>query len=298
MTEELKHDKWKGTTYGNGWMHKWLIRMLRAINVRVLYAFTFLFIIPPTLIINRKATKSTYHFYKTAFRLRWLKACWMTFKNHCAFSQVVIDKFAMYAGKKFRITTSGYEEYLKLDEETKGFIQLSAHIGNYELAGYSLVSKTKRFNALVFGGEKESVMHNRNKLFEANNIRMIPMQEDMQHLFTIDKALEDGEILSMPADRVFGSQKAFIIDFFGYPAKFPQGPFILASMKEVPTLFVAVMKTGVTKYHIYIEKLVSQSGGNLRENAKILAENYVRSLESMVRSYPAQWYNYFNIWTN
>ena len=298
MTEELKHDKWKGTTYGNGWMHKWLIRMLRAINVRVLYAFTFLFIVPPTLIINRKATKATYHFYKTAFRLGWLRACWMTIKNHCAFSQVVIDKFAMYAGKKFKITISGMETFQELVNSPKGFIQLSAHIGNYELAGYSLVSKTKRFNALVFGGEKESVMHNRNKLFEANNIRMIPMQEDMQHLFTIDKALEDGEILSMPADRVFGSQKAFIIDFFGYPAKFPQGPFILASMKEVPTLFVAVMKTGVTKYHIYIEKLVSQSGGNLRENAKILAENYVRSLESMVRSYPAQWYNYFNIWTN
>ena len=30
----------------------------------------------------------------------------------------------------------------------------SSHIGCYEVAGYSLISKTKRFNALVFGGEK------------------------------------------------------------------------------------------------------------------------------------------------
>ena len=295
---ELKHDEWTGITYGNGWMHKWLIRFLRVIDVRILYAFTFVFIVPPTMIINSKARKSIFQFYRKRFNYGKLKALWMTYKNHCAFSEVVIDKFAMYAGKKFKITIDGYDLFLELSEQPKGFVQLSSHIGNYEIAGYSLVAKSKRFNALVFGGEKESVMRNRDKLFDKNNIRMISMMSDMSHLFVIDQALDNGEILSMPADRVFGSQKAFEINFFNAKAWFPQGPFIIAAMKKVPILFVSVMKIGAKQYHISVQKIDETDGGNTKVRAKCLAEKYVNLLEKTVRKHPAQWYNYFDFWAS
>lgn len=47
---ELRHEKWAGTTYGTGWMHTWLIRLLRVTDVRVIYAVTDIFVLPPTLI--------------------------------------------------------------------------------------------------------------------------------------------------------------------------------------------------------------------------------------------------------
>lgn len=222
----------------------------------------------------------------------------MTYKNHCAFSQVVIDKFAMYAGKKFQITIDGYGQFQSLSEQPSGFVQLSSHIGNYEIAGYSLMAKDKRFNALVFGGEKASVMTNRSRLFDENNIRMIPMMSDMSHLFVIDQALSDGEILSMPADRVFGSQKAFSIDFLGDKAKFPQGPFLIAAMRNVPMLFVSVMKTAAKKYHISVRRIDSNTEGNTRSKATALAVKYVTLLEGTVRKHPAQWYNYFDFWAH
>lgn len=295
---ELKHDKWVGTTYGNGWMHKWLIRFLKVIDVRLLYAFAFVFIVPPTMIVNSKARKTIYQFYRKRFGLGRLKSSWMTYKNHCAFSQVVIDKFAMYAGKKFQITIDGYEQFQSLSEQPSGFVQLSSHIGNYEIAGYSLVAKDKRFNAIVFGGEKASVMTNRSRLFDENNIRMIPMMSDMSHLFVIDQALSDGEILSMPADRVFGSQKAFSLDFLGDKAKFPQGPFLIAAMRNVPMLFVSVMKTAAKKYHISVQRIDCNTQGNTRTKATDLATKYVKIFEETVRNNPAQWYNYFDFWAN
>lgn len=295
---ELKHDRWVGTTYGNGWMHRWLIRFLKVIDVRLLYAFTFVFIVPPTLVVNGKARQSIFDFYKKRMGYGSLKAAWMTYKNHCAFSQVVIDRFAMYAGKKFKIDIDGYEKFLNLSKGEDGFIQLSSHIGNYELAGYSLIAEDKRFNALVFGGEKASVMANRSKLFDGNNIRMIPMMPDMSHLFVINQALSDGEIISMPSDRVFGSQKDFEIEFMGAPAKFPQGPFALAAMRQVSVLFVSVMKIGAKKYHITINQLDNPSGGSTKERAKKMATDYVSLFEATVRKYPAQWYNYFDFWAN
>lgn len=294
---ELKHDKWVGTTYGNGWMHRWLIRMLKVIDVRILYAFTFVFVVPPTMLINGKARKTIYCFYRRHMDCGPLKSAWMAYKNHCAFSQVVIDRFAMYAGKKFNITIEGYDEFRHLSQSDKGFVQLSSHIGNYEIAGYSLVAEKKRFNALVFGGEKESVMANRSRLFDSNNIRMIPMMPDMSHLFVINQAITDGEIISMPADRVFGSQKTFEIEFLNQKARFPQGPFTLAAMRDVPMLFVSVMKQNAKTYHITVSRIDCDTEGTTKERAARLAGQYVEMLENTVKTHPAQWYNYYDFWT-
>ena len=293
---ELKHDKWAGTTYGNGWMHRWLIRFLKVIDVRFIYAFAYVFVVPPTMVVGKAARKAIYRYFRERLGYGPVKAFWNTYKNHCAFSQVVIDKFAMYAGKKFKIAIDGYDNFLDLAKGESGFVQLSSHIGNYEIAGYSLPVENKRFNALVFAGEKESVMANRSKMFDVNNIRMIPMMPDMSHLFVIDAAISDGEILSMPADRVFGSQKTFRIPFLGKEAKFPQGPFILAAMRNVPMLFVAVMKEKSKTYHITVKKLPMFDDGNSRTKAKRLAEAYVAELEKIVNRYPTQWYNYFDFW--
>lgn len=295
---ELKHDKWVGTTYGNDGMHKWLIKMLKVVDVRLIYAFASVFVVPPTMLINGKARKAIYNFYRTGFRYNKLKSLWMTYKNHCAFSQVVIDKFAMYAGKKFRISITGYEHFRSLTEQTPGFVQLSSHIGNYEIAGYSLVADKKRVNALVFGGEKAAVMMNRSKLFQKNNIRMIPMSSDMTHLFLLDEALSNGEILSMPADRIFGSQKAYSLELLGRNALFPQGPFVMAAVRNVPVLFVSVMKTGLKSYHITVSPIECPPSGNSKSKAADMARRYVELLEGTVRKHPAQWYNYFNFWEN
>ena len=127
---------------------------------------------------------------------------------------------------------------------------------------------------------------------------MIPMMADMSHLFVIDQALSDGEILSMPADRVFGSQKSFSIDFLGAKAKFPQGPFLLAAMRNVPMLFVSVMKTAATKYYISVRRIECKVTGSTRIKAENLAGQYVSLLEETVRKHPAQWYNYFDFWAN
>ena len=37
--------QWMGSTFGNGWMHKNLIRILRVVDVRVLYLFSDIFIV-------------------------------------------------------------------------------------------------------------------------------------------------------------------------------------------------------------------------------------------------------------
>ena len=292
----MAEQEWAGTTYGNAWMHKWLIRMLRHLDVRILYLFVAIFVIPVCLVLN-PSRGIAYRYFRRRIGYGRLKSAWKTYVNHCLFGQVVVDKFAMYAGKKFDVEVENYNEFLeRASREEEGFVQLSAHIGSYEIAGYTLAVEGKSFNALVFAGEKASVMQNRNKMFADTNINMIAIQPDMSHLFEIDKALTDGGIVSMPADRINGSQKCIEHVFLGAKAKFPLGPFSVATMRGLDVLAVNVMKDSLTSYKIYVTPLAYDKEASRQEQIRQLSSAYVAELEKRVRQYPTQWYNYFEFW--
>lgn len=286
---------WAGTTYGNGWMHKWLIRMLRYSDVRLWYAFVAVCVVPVCLLVN-PAQKIIYHYFRKRWHYSKVRAALATYRNFYLFAQVVIDKFAMYAGKHFNIEIVGNEHFLALASREEGFVQLSAHVGNYEIAGYSLVAEKKRFNALVFGGEKASVMKNRNKMFANTNINMIGIDADMSHLYEINSALANGEIVSMPGDRIFGSEKSIETDLLGATAHLPAGPFRVATMRGLDCLAVNVMKTGAKSYRIYVSPLIYNKQAPRPEQVRGLADSYARELERILTMYPEQWYNYFEFW--
>ncbi len=290
MSEEKQ--AWVGTTFGNGWMHRSLTNVLRWMDVRFLYLFTAIFVAPVCLFLP--TTKYGYRFLRSVFRLNRLKALWGTYKNLLLFSQVVIDRFATYAGKKFDIVVEGYEHFSHLAKQADAFVQLSAHIGNYELAGYNLVAENKPMNALVYGGEKESVMNSRNRMFETNNIKMIAIQPDMSHIYSINDALSKGEIVSMPADRITGSSKKVEITFFGRKVNLPAGPFMVASMRGCNVLAVNVMKSALKQYTITVTPIEYDKEMGQKQQIHTIAQAYATELERLLRIYPYQWYNYYD----
>ena len=286
--------KWDGTTYGNSLMHRWLISILRNVDIRCVYVFTYVFVIPPCLF--RPGFKFIYRYFRERFDDSPLKAFWHTYQNHCMFGQAVIDKFAMYAGRTFDIKIDGYEHFLHLSSKPEGFVQLSSHVGNYEIAGYSLIAENKQLNALVYFGEKESVMRNRIKMFKHTNIRMIPIRQDMSHLFELDSALTKGEILSIPGDRIWGSSKTVSVNFLGKEAKLPLGPFRVIATRGLNALVIHVIKVGTLKYKVIVTPLSYNKQASRNQQVKELSEKYAAELERIVRQYPTQWYNYFDFW--
>lgn len=293
MTEEKK---WAGTTSGSNRMHGYLISVLRHIDVRLLYLFSYIFVIPVALVRN-PSRKTAWDFYRNHLGYGRLKAAWYVYLNHCKFSQVVIDRFAMYAGKKFKVEVEGMDIFSSLASRDEGFVMMSSHIGNYEIAGYSLVSDTKTINAVVYGYEKQSVTDNRNNMFRKTNIRMIGIREDMSHLFEIDRALAAGDIVSFPTDRYMGATKTITAPFLGQEAKFPMGPFSVATMRGLDAIAVNTMKEGSRSYRIYVTPLEYDKSASRKEQIRQLSAAYIAELEKRVRQYPAQWYNFFDFWS-
>ena len=291
---ESNNIKWSGKTGGQKWMQKSLIFLFKWINIRILYAVMSL-VIPFYMLFNRKGYMSMYSYFHERLSYTPFKSFINVYVNHYTFGQIILDRFAFYAGKRFNINIIGNENYENLINEENGFIMLSSHIGNYELAGYHLKATKKNIYALIFGGETETVMKNRSKMFYGHNINMIPVKSDMSHLFEINNALRDGNIVSMPGDRIFGSAKYVDIMFLGKNAKFPMGPFAIAAQRDVPIISIFVMKEATYNYTIYVNK-INSSGNNRKEKVESMSKQFINNLEDIVLKYPTQWFNYYNFW--
>ena len=291
----MAEQAWEGTTFGTGFMHRWLIGALRHTDVRLWYAFAAVCVIPFCVIFS-PATRPVYRYFSHRQHYGRVKSLWKSYINLVLFAQVVIDRFALFAGKRMKLHVENYNLFKNLAAKAPGFVMLSAHVGCYEMAGYELVSDRKPFNALVFAGEKASVMRGREKLFKHSRINMIPVKKDMSHLFEIDRALADGEIVSIPADRSLGSKKTVTVNLLGAPAQLPSGPFSVAAMRGLDVITVNVMKTSVTGYTAFVAALGYDKEAPRKQQIQQLADGYAHELDGVLKKYPEQWYNYFDFW--
>ena len=293
MADTLQHNEWSGKTDGLPWMQRSLIALFRVSPLWLPYGIMAL-VVPFYMLFGRKGYKAMYLFFRKRIGLGSWKAFWYVYANHFRFGQIILDRFGVYAGKKYHFIKEGQEQMDELENHPEGFMMLSSHIGNYEMGGYSLQPKQKRINALVFAGETATVMENRQRLLSQNNMSMILVKEDLSHLFALNAAIDNGEIVSMPADRIFGSQKAVDCQFFGAMTHFPMGGFAMAVQKEINVLAVFVMKEGMRTYHAFVRPIQRDRSANKREQIKQLAQAFASQLEDIVRRYPTQWFNYFD----
>lgn len=294
MNETLQHSEWTGKTDGLPWMQRSLIVMFRILPLWLLYGIMALVI--PFYMLFGKGYKSTYRYFREGFGYGKLKAFWYVYVNHFRFGQVVLDRFGAYAGKQYDFVVEGQPVSDELEMRPEGFLQLSCHVGNYEMSGYMVHSRHKKFYILAYAGETETIMENRKRVFAEHNVEMIIVKEDLSHLFALNAVFDNGDIVSMMADRVFGSQKTVECQFLSKTAHFPIGPFSVAVQKSAPVLAVFVMKESMRKYRIFIKRINYDVTANKREQIAQLAQNFVSTLEEILRQYPTQWFNYYDFW--
>jgi len=291
----LEHSNWTGRTEGTPWMHRKLIGALRIMPLWFVYLGMALFVVPWCMLFGRRGYLAQMRLFRLRLGCGPWRAFWNTYKNHVRFGQVIIDRFAAYAGKQFQFDLHGYDHFLNLCDQPEGIVVLSAHVGNYELAGYAFKAMKKPMCALVFGGEAKAVMENRNRLLGGNNIEMVPVSEDMSHLFALNNRLAEGQIVSLPADRTFGSKRTLTCQLLGAEVHLPLGPFRLATSRQVPVLTIFVMKTGIRKYRVEITQLNASATAEKHAD-QALADAFAAQLEQTVRQFPTQWFNYYDFW--
>jgi predicted LPLAT superfamily acyltransferase len=293
-----KEKDWEGVTGGHTIGQKALKTVFSILNVRVGYAVLAL-IIPFYMLFRRKGYLAIYRYFRDRHGYPPLKAFRKTYRNHYLFGQMLLDRFAVYAGRQnlFRLENPDNDLFLPMLDDPRGCIIAGAHVGNPELCGYLLKQSKKPINSLIFGGEAEEVQKNRSKILTGNNVRLIPVAEDMSHVFHINRALSEGEIVSIPCDRSHGSAKCVECDFLNGKADFPVGAFVLALQFNVPVLALFVLKISASRYRIHVTPIPA-SPGELpkRERIHAMTRAFVRELERIAGMYPEQWFNFYSFW--
>ena len=80
-------------------------------------------------------------------------------------------------------------------------------------------------------------------------------------------------------------------EFFGKMAKFPLGPFIIASKFRAPVTFVFAVKAGRYHYHLSASPVIDK-----KMSPEDIAQLFVKELEKKVKLHPEQWFNYFEFY--
>jgi len=210
MATPTKTKDWTGRTGGSTLGQKALLFLFHFHNVTVGYVILAL-VVPFYMLFARKGYQAIYRYFRRRHGYFWLKALCKTYKNHFVFGQCMLDRFAVYANRRnfFKVEITGNEIFYRLLDSEKGFVIASSHVGNFELSGYLLRQDKKHIHAIVYGDEAKEVMNRRTATLGMNNVCMVPVSNDMSHIFTLNEALQKGEIVSMPCDRNFGSAKAW-----------------------------------------------------------------------------------------
>lgn len=286
----------EGTTYGNIKMFRMLINLLRHVNVKLVYGFMAVCVIPVTLIVSPGARLTYRYFHENRGYGRW-KSWWFTYRNHCIFGQTVIDKFAMYAGHKFKIIYHGLEKYEELEQGSVPLLLLNAHIGCSEIVGYSL-HLTKPCNILVYGGEKQSLMGFRKASFGNMNMKMIPVGTGVSNSEAIVNALDNGETISAFADRFMNMKKLVVSTIHGHKINLARGPFSLAVTRELNVMMISAMKESDGSYSSYMTPLTYDKSLPQKEQRQQLADAYTAEIEKLLDLYPLQWFNYSDPWVH
>jgi len=80
---------------------------------------------------------------------------------------------------------------------------------------------------------------------------------------------------------------------FGNKARFPIGPFLMATKFKIPVLFVFALKTGFRHYSLEATKPSSED-----LDAESLLKEYVSVFTQKVEAHPTQWYNFFDFYAD
>jgi predicted LPLAT superfamily acyltransferase len=290
--------EWSGQSKGNRLGYSIFIFLLRYGGVGPAY-FLLRFVSLYYVWFVPRATNPLRYLYRERLQFDKDTTRKLIRKNIYVFGQTIIDRIVVMSGlkHKFKVERTGGHYLNQLADGGQGGIIVSAHLGNYELAGHLLQRLNTVINIVMYDGEAEQIKQYLEKVTGPKSFHIIFIREDMSHIYEMSAALRRNELICIHADRYVSGNRTITYPFLGKEAHFPLGPFILASKLKAPVCMVFALKQSKYTYHFYGHEPRSYEGRG-SSGAEAMLRDYVALLEEKVRQYPEQWFNYYDFWAS
>ncbi|WP_238386602.1 LpxL/LpxP family acyltransferase [Chitinophaga rupis] len=246
---------------------------------------------------SHSSSRPIFRYFRTRIGYGWWRSLRSVYRNYYVFGQTLIDKVVVMAGipNRFTFQFEGEHHLRQLIAAGKGGILLSAHLGNWEVAGHLFKRLETRINIVMFDGEHERIKQYLSSVTGERNVNVIVIKDDLSHIYAINDALSNNELVCMHADRFLEGNKTETALFLGSNARFPAGPFLLAATFRVPVSLVFAFKESATHYHLFATP-PREYHGRRKQGVQEAVQDFVHVMEEKVRQYPEQWFNYYDFW--
>jgi len=169
----------------------------------------------------------------------------------------------------------------------RGAVLLSAHFGNWELAG--MIIRKLGFPmsavALPHGSSRIDGLFNHQRARCGIEVISVGAASTAHCL----SALRRGHFVGLIGDRRFGSQ-GVTVSMFGRAVSLPRGPCVLSARAGVPVIPVFLIREGAWKFRLRIEPPLGPLRSPLQEaEARSMMQAYASTLARHIRHAPAQW---------
>ncbi len=216
------------------------------------------------------------------------------------FASAVLERVFLVAGRPrgFDIRTEGLEHVTAILASGRGCILLGAHLGSFEVLRAVAEACPVPVWALMFrrnGGALTALL---DRLAPDLRARILEIG-DPASMIRAHECAARGEIVGILADRSPAGHRQVVASFFGSPAGFPAGPFILASTLAVPVVLFHGVRTGPRRYAVRFEPFADRVVLRRASRSADLdgyVGRYAAALERMCRAHPYNWFNFYPFW--
>lgn len=214
----------------------------------------------------------------------------------------LIDRFAILSGRElFDIKLNGYEKLSGLlSEQGKGFILLTAHFGNWQIALTTLKNMKKPVYLLMRPEDNPAVKESLKIDGQDSFIKIISPEGYLGGVVEAMNALNSGGILSVMGDRKYGFE-GIKASFLKEEAVFPLGAFSIAAASNLPVVVLLSAKLNDNKYIVDVSNILYPRYNNPKDKKEQLrkyVQEFAGILEEYAIKYPYQCFLFHDIWGN
>lgn len=201
------------------------------------------------------------------------------------------------------VTLQRAETVDEVVEQARGCLILVAHFGSFEVMRVAGVMN-KNLPIRILVDRQHGLMMT--QILEALNPELAAAtidasQRGPQLVLELQQALDQGQVLGMMADRVYGDERSVPVEFLGGTVRLPTSPWILASVLQVPVFLSFGIYRGGNRYDAYFEPLaerISLPRQNREAALRSWAQKYASRLEHHARLAPYNWFNFYDFWAH
>lgn len=212
----------------------------------------------------------------------------------------LIDRFVLAAGYSgIHIEMRGYDKIRGLfSDPAKGFILLTAHVGNWQAAMKSLKGFGRTVYLMMRREDNAAVKEALNIDSEEEAIKILYTDDSLGGVIEAMRAINSGGLVAIMGDRTY-DYSSMETTFLGGSVRFPYGVFSLAAAVRCPVVLLLTAKVGLKKYITDVSHVIQPPGGrgSRDEAVKDAIMQFARILEGYVAEYPYQWFVFQDIWS-